>query len=67
MAGESIKCPHCECKVKIADVEKEDGFCPECGQLVAAASFQKDPYEQDDLDDEEVQDDYDDEYDHGDE
>ncbi|MGN0866243.1 MAG: hypothetical protein ACI4SG_01000 [Oligosphaeraceae bacterium] len=42
MAGESIKCPHCECKVKVADVEKEDGYCPECGQLVMASSLQND-------------------------
>ena len=42
MAGETIKCPHCECKVKVSDVEKEDGFCPECGQLVMASSLQND-------------------------
>ena len=42
MAVEMIKCPHCECKVKVADVEKEDGYCPECGQLVMASSLQDD-------------------------
>ena len=34
MATEFIKCPHCECKVSVSEVEKEDGTCPECGQLV---------------------------------
>ncbi|MBR4517884.1 MAG: hypothetical protein IKO65_02665 [Victivallales bacterium] len=61
MAGETIKCPHCECKVNISDVEKEDGFCPECGQLITSTS-PKDPYEQGDLDDEELTDEYGDEY-----
>lgn len=61
MAGETIKCPHCECKVRVSDVEKEDGFCPECGQLVMASSLQND-YDQDDLDDEDM-DEFDDEYD----
>ncbi|MBQ4480422.1 MAG: hypothetical protein II943_07265 [Victivallales bacterium] len=60
MAGETIKCPHCECKVRVSDVEKEDGFCPECGQLVMASSLQND-YDQDDLDDEDM-DEFDDEY-----
>ncbi len=54
MAGESIKCPHCECKVKVADVEKEDGYCPECGQLVMASSLQNDF--DNDTDDEEFDD-----------
>ena len=61
MAGETIKCPHCECKVNISDVEKEDGFCPECGQLISSTS-PKDPYEQGDLDDEDLLDEYGDEY-----
>ncbi len=42
MAGDTIKCPHCECKVRLSEVEKEDGFCPECGQLVMASSLQND-------------------------
>ncbi|MGN0891989.1 MAG: hypothetical protein ACI4Q0_01770 [Oligosphaeraceae bacterium] len=42
MAGDKIKCPHCECKVSLADVEKDDGYCPECGQLVMASSLQND-------------------------
>ncbi|MBR6470890.1 MAG: hypothetical protein IKS83_03765 [Victivallales bacterium] len=61
MAGETIKCPHCECKVRVSDVEKEDGFCPECGQLVMASSLQNN-YDQDDLDDEDL-DEFEDEYD----
>ena len=62
MAGDTIKCPHCECKVKVSDVEKEDGLCPECGQLVMASSLQND-YDQDDIDDD-LQDEFDSEYDH---
>lgn len=42
MAGDSIKCPHCECKVKLSDIEKEDGRCPECGDVIVASSLQND-------------------------
>ena len=28
---ETIKCPYCECKVRMSDVETDDGTCPECG------------------------------------
>ncbi len=41
MAGEYTRCPHCDCKVKISEVEAEDGFCPECGQLVMESKFGK--------------------------
>ncbi len=41
-SGETIKCPHCECKVNISDVENDDGCCPECGQLVMASSLDSD-------------------------
>ena len=39
MASETIKCPNCEAKVKVSDVEKEDGLCPECGQLLVSSSL----------------------------
>ena len=32
MAREKIKCPGCDCKVSLSEVEKNDGACPECGQ-----------------------------------
>jgi hypothetical protein len=28
---ETIRCPYCECKVLMSDVEDDDGACPECG------------------------------------
>ena len=28
---ETIRCPYCECKVLVSDVDAEDGTCPECG------------------------------------
>ena len=34
MAGQKIKCPGCDCKVSLAEVEKNDGACPECGQEI---------------------------------
>ncbi|MFA6815899.1 MAG: hypothetical protein WCS73_06350 [Lentisphaeria bacterium] len=57
MGYETIKCPHCECKVSLSEVEKEDGICPECGQFVWASKLF------DDYEDEEENDmsDYDDE------
>ena len=69
MAGDTMKCPHCECKVKISDVEKEEGCCPECGLFVTASSLQKDIWDVDTLDDEndDLMDEFDDEYDHAEE
>ena len=37
MAREKIKCPGCDCKVLLSDIEKNDGACPECGQQVFVA------------------------------
>lgn len=55
MASDMIKCPHCECRVHLDEVEKEDGICPECGQLVMASSlacnFTEEADEYDDLND----------------
>lgn len=28
---ETMTCPYCESKVNMADVETDDGTCPECG------------------------------------
>lgn len=28
---ETIRCPYCDCKVRMVDVDAEDGSCPECG------------------------------------
>ena len=54
MAGEYTRCPHCECKVKISEVEDEDGICPECGQVVMESKFGKmfdeEPEDKDDMD-----------------
>ena len=35
--SETIRCPHCECKVSLREVEKEEGLCPECGQPINKA------------------------------
>lgn len=29
--SESMTCPYCETKVKMSEVDAEDGSCPECG------------------------------------
>lgn len=34
MSREKIKCPGCDCKVLVSEIEKNDGQCPECGQQV---------------------------------
>ena len=49
MARETIKCPHCDCKVLLSEVEKDDGLCPECGQLVLSSSLFDDFDDDDDL------------------
>ena len=28
---ETIRCPYCESKVRVSDVDADDGACPECG------------------------------------
>lgn len=71
MARETIKCPNCDCKVLLSDVEKEDGLCPECGQMVQSSTlfsdfddedydFDSDDAEDKDFADDEFQDDFDD-------
>ena len=39
---EMYKCPHCDFKVPMSEIEKEDGFCPECGQPLLASSLRDD-------------------------
>ena len=34
---ETIRCPYCDCKVRVTDVEAEDGACPECGAPVTGS------------------------------
>ena len=75
--SETIRCPHCECKVSLREVEKEEGCCPECGQPLLASQLlddfddddeddelddeDLDDYDDDDYEDEDDEDDYDDE------
>ena len=34
---ETIRCPYCDCKVRVAAVDAEDGACPECGAPVTGS------------------------------
>jgi len=34
---DTIKCSYCDCKVRVADVEADDGACPECGAPLMAS------------------------------
>lgn len=34
---ETMRCPYCECKVLMSDVEDDDGLCPECGAPLLSA------------------------------
>lgn len=50
---EKMKCPYCECRVLMSDVENDDGMCPECGApLMGSHIFDHveddDPYDDDD-------------------
>ena len=64
--SETIRCPHCECKVSLREVEKEEGLCPECGQPLLASQllddFDDDDEDIDDMDSADL-DDEDDEFD----
>jgi len=76
MARETIKCPNCECKVPMSEVEKEDGLCPECGQIVITSTlfddfedeldgdmeFEEDE-ENEDFEEDEFEDDFEDDFD----
>lgn len=55
MARETIKCPHCDCKVLLSEVEKEDGLCPECGQLVLSSNLFEDFDDEEDLELDEIE------------
>jgi hypothetical protein len=39
---ETIRCPYCECKVLMSDVEDDDGACPECGAPLLGSQFMDD-------------------------
>ena len=41
-------CPYCEVEITMAEVDAEDGCCPECGTLLPTSAIFMD---QDDLDD----------------
>jgi len=41
---ETIRCPYCECKVLMSDVEDEDGACPECGAPLLGSLFMDDGF-----------------------
>ncbi len=72
---ETMTCPYCDSKVNMADVEIDDGTCPECGaplmgslifDNVHADDDEDDPYEEGEdrlagLDDDDMDDDMDDE------
>jgi len=34
---ETIVCPYCECRVRVADVDREGGACPECGAMITGS------------------------------
>ena len=59
---EMIVCPYCECKVRMSDVEDDDGQCPECGARILGSLLpdtdEDDPDREDlDHDDEDIDDD----------
>jgi len=44
-------CPYCEVEISMSAVDSEDGYCPECGVLIAAASIFQDEDDQECIDD----------------
>jgi transcription initiation factor TFIIIB Brf1 subunit/transcription initiation factor TFIIB len=49
---ENIKCPYCDMTVRVADIEAEDGACPECGAPLMGVLLHQDGAEdvEDELD-----------------
>ena len=54
-----ITCSYCEADVDEDAVEKDGGYCPECGMIMGMTSSNsdKDPYDEDEDDDDEEEDD----------
>ncbi len=50
-------CPYCEVEITMSQVDAEDGYCPECGSIIAASSIFMD---EEDLEEEEEMDELDD-------
>ena len=44
---ETIRCPYCDCKVLMSDVETDDGTCPECGAPLMGSSLFDDELDED--------------------
>lgn len=53
-----ITCPYCNMEVNTGSAEAEDGYCPECGAVIAASSLFHDENskEFDDAEDDELDD-----------
>jgi DNA-directed RNA polymerase subunit RPC12/RpoP len=50
---ETIRCPYCDSKVLMADVEIDDGTCPECGApLMGSSLFGDEPDADDEFEEE---------------
>ena len=32
-------CPYCEVEITMSQVDAEDGYCPECGSIMAASAI----------------------------
>lgn len=50
---ESIRCPYCDCRVRLSAIETDDGSCPECGaplmgSMLFGDSTAEDAYDDDD-------------------
>ena len=53
---ETIVCPYCGCRVRVNDVDREGGACPECGAMITGSllygsnrlGFDDDDFEEED-------------------
>ena len=43
-------CPYCEVEITMRQVDAEDGYCPECGTIIAASSIFMDEEEEEKFD-----------------
>lgn len=44
-------CPYCEVEITMSQVDAEDGYCPECGTIIAASAIFDNEEDEDELDD----------------
>ena len=55
-------CPYCEVEITMSAVDAEDGYCPECGTIIAASTIFQEDVVEDDVELDDIEDDFEDDF-----